>query len=642
MSCSTVGNVQYRTDSIPAKAAPGQAPAERPQTTIEITDAYALGIVEFDDQGRYWNRNAAEDVLRHINRAGIYDPVNVVVYIHGWKHNATSCDQNLVCFRETLRYLSLRGGSQKVIGVYVGWRGALTHASVLKEFTFWNRKAAAHRIGRGDLVEFLARLDALNTRMNTRHSRLRENSLVLIGHSLGAAMLYSSIQQILIARTVAEVLPVQPEGHSFSRIFGRQPLTGFGDLVVLVNPAFEAGLYGGLREFWTANSYENPPVLLTISSTGDFANTNIFPVGRGIAAVFESFRDDEQKRQYTTSIGNYLPFVDFTIEQRCGTMTLTSAPEQEQKCSCSWRLDPKNVQTVEALPGTQQACVGGYALPDDAFRTPFVNIRAPKELITGHNGIFRSELTEFLIAFAARTRDEQQENARFMSPRLSVGMFPPERFDQVARKMTLGMTDVIVRRAEAKDKKGNGLRCAIELSMGAGLLSHRQRLNAPSRSSAPSGVARPSGEAAVPNYEALVVIENGAGQTFLFPRDGVPFSLPGHRYYVDRDRNLLIAYASPSSTGPGPRVVVFDYERGIRLVEVGTISPRNLYRDESGYFITGDQYEGRNRIEEGLAFRLDYEAGTAEPMSMPSDHETKLVRPTFDGDSVPPCTIPDA
>lgn len=56
LSCSTVGNLPHRTDTVPAKAIPGQSPAERPQATIEITDTYSLGIVEFDDQGRYWNR----------------------------------------------------------------------------------------------------------------------------------------------------------------------------------------------------------------------------------------------------------------------------------------------------------------------------------------------------------------------------------------------------------------------------------------------------------------------------------------------------------------------------------------------------------------------------------------------------------
>jgi hypothetical protein len=88
---------------------------------------------------------------------------------------------------------------------------------------------------------------------------------------------------------------------------------------------------------------------------------------------------------------------------------------------------------------------------------------------------------------------------------------------------------------------------------------------------------------------------------------------------------------------------VFDYERGKLLVQIAAITPRHLYRDEAGYFITGDRYDDAgHRIEEAVAYRLDDEAGTAEPMPVPPDRETKRVRPTFDGDSVPPCTIPDA
>jgi hypothetical protein len=80
----------------------------------------------------------------------------------------------LVCFRRLLGGFAEQEGSagRPVYGVYVGWRGLSVRAPVVKELTFWSRKETAHRVGSGDVVEFLATLEAL-------HRQEREESPIL-------------------------------------------------------------------------------------------------------------------------------------------------------------------------------------------------------------------------------------------------------------------------------------------------------------------------------------------------------------------------------------------------------------------------------------------------------------------------------
>ena len=54
----------------------------------------------------------------------------IVTFVHGWKHNADYCDNNMCCFRDMLRQISkldehysINEPRRRVVGVYLGWRG---------------------------------------------------------------------------------------------------------------------------------------------------------------------------------------------------------------------------------------------------------------------------------------------------------------------------------------------------------------------------------------------------------------------------------------------------------------------------------------------------------------------------------------
>src|SRR5262249_15508021 len=110
------------------------------------------------------------------------DPV-FVLFIHGWKNNASDSSGNVWGFRSELQSLASElnkpgNPPRPVMGIYVGWRGAATNLPVAKEFSFWNRKSAATRIPGAHLTEAVRRI-AIATKRNPRAK------CVVVGHSFG-------------------------------------------------------------------------------------------------------------------------------------------------------------------------------------------------------------------------------------------------------------------------------------------------------------------------------------------------------------------------------------------------------------------------------------------------------------------------
>jgi len=85
------------------------------RTSLERHETFTLGIVEFDDQGYYWDRRQSDALIDEIRReaAGPGEPAVVVsVFVHGWRHTADVCDANLCCFREVLGDVARQQGRE--------------------------------------------------------------------------------------------------------------------------------------------------------------------------------------------------------------------------------------------------------------------------------------------------------------------------------------------------------------------------------------------------------------------------------------------------------------------------------------------------------------------------------------------------
>src|SRR5262249_19573985 len=152
---------------------------------------------------------------------------------------------------------------------------------VIENLTFWDRKNTAHKVGHGEVTEVLNRIDQLRQVKDAQSARGSSRSrLIVVGHSFGGAVVFSALEQILEERFVRTA---GPAGTSTD-------VVGFGNLVVLVNPAFEALLYSPLSDMSTerATYFESQlPVLAIITSEADDATRIAFPIGRWFSARFE-------------------------------------------------------------------------------------------------------------------------------------------------------------------------------------------------------------------------------------------------------------------------------------------------------------------------------------------------------------------
>jgi pimeloyl-ACP methyl ester carboxylesterase len=233
--CAGQGPYRVRDDAVeyfPADTS--RCPKLQTRSPLRIPIAY----IEIDEQGAFHHQER-DQVQRALTLvAEGTRPKYVVVFVHGWFHSAAKDDANVAAFKSALNYLQCidDNAGEEVVGIYVGWRGESWTLPVLRFATFWDRKNTSEEIGRGSLVEFLMRLEA-----TVKPNPVSLNKLMVVGHSFGASVVFNSIGQILLARFLLDaekLASVEPRPSHAQTKPGL--VSGYGDLVVLVNPAIEA------------------------------------------------------------------------------------------------------------------------------------------------------------------------------------------------------------------------------------------------------------------------------------------------------------------------------------------------------------------------------------------------------------------
>jgi hypothetical protein len=131
---------------------------------------YELAIVKFDDQGRCYDRGQMDGVAKRLEalapeHGASAEDVILIIFVHGWKHDARSDDDNLTAFRvllkETVEYEKGTAAPgvkpRPVLGVFVGWRGLSDFGlgDIVADATFWGRQAAGQRVATGSVRELL-------------------------------------------------------------------------------------------------------------------------------------------------------------------------------------------------------------------------------------------------------------------------------------------------------------------------------------------------------------------------------------------------------------------------------------------------------------------------------------------------------
>ena len=274
LGCVTTDS--YRTARLDTEKSCNLSPNEKCEGAAIIRDAeneFILGFVEIDDQGFFHDRRQIDYFFEQIDFS---KKTHAIIHIHGWKHNASEGDKDILSFKRRLSWASARHPNHNVVGLYIGWRGESLKLPVLKNLTFWNRKAVSEEIGRNSLVELLLKFE------NEIREGNKENYLLTVGHSFGGSALYNALSHVLIERLLT--------------VKGGENVQGFGDMVVLINPAIEAMRHTSLKNASELHSRDvkfepnQPPRLLVVTSETDFATKTAFPIGR----LFSTFTEQHK------------------------------------------------------------------------------------------------------------------------------------------------------------------------------------------------------------------------------------------------------------------------------------------------------------------------------------------------------------
>ena len=400
-------------------------------SAIEIHDDYQLAFLEFDDQGSLFSRAPLELLIDTLKREAARPDkarLNLILFAHGWKNDARLCNRNACCFRTFLERLAsdmkevqARSGGAvgpaRTIGIFIGWRGLSATVPPLRELTFYARKRAAHTIGQGEVVELLTFLDRFQKHVNAETPR--RCRMVILGHSFGGAMVYTAIANVLKSRMVDAQVQTILEGK-------REPLIGFGDLIVLANPAFEASLYAPFQELLDRYPLFGPnqrPVMVILASETDSDTRVLFRLGRSISTLFQRSGPRSPRETLVTTVGNYDPFVTHRVD------VVEHGPEAQKASmmgtieNCACRLPIRNLppEVVDRMAEILTASARGVPLAVPPAPCPGVEtlgsvaltckidhalplwvVRASNEVISGHSGFFTRPVSDLVRGLVFR------------------------------------------------------------------------------------------------------------------------------------------------------------------------------------------------------------------------------------------------
>lgn len=392
-----IGMVPYRTELNLSNPCIGKHSYDCPKDAFFLkqtkeTLGYNIhtGIIEFDDQGTLLRRQFKNKMLDKIHSTGKEEDVLMVIYAHGWKHNADPHDENLRGFQDMLVNLAKIDQeachersceNRKVIGVYLAWRGLSATIEPFKTLSFWNRKSRAHRVGQDGATEVLAELAKIK-------AQRENNRLIFVGHSFGGALIYSATQQILMKSTAFLNRDSVPRS--------------IANLIILINPAFEAARFTAFKEKGASLTYKNTqrPILAIFTSATDEATKIFFKKGREFSTAFSKYNPEkpEQKERNITAIGHYSGYLTHTLKLKSRENETTLVPLSN--AVCNWEKYQQGKSDNWDLVTVSLARMGTIKI-DGQRNTPFYNVEVDDAILSGHEMTWSGEFMNFLYKFVA-------------------------------------------------------------------------------------------------------------------------------------------------------------------------------------------------------------------------------------------------
>jgi hypothetical protein len=406
--------------SVPASS-DSIAQLNTPNSTPEVTSSYELLFIEFDDQGwlfppkevdsRFGDAGRQLEFtmarLQCLARQESSGGLDIFVFVHGWKHGARDDDCNvrefkkqltLTAHNESLDAASSQRRPHRIVGIYVSWRGlSVQLREPFPSVTFWSRKFAAQHVSQGTVRELFVRLRSFWRKQQqcAVETVCRPGHLIIVGHSFGALIVFSAISESLI-----DTLVGVEGGTDFLQRDAR-----FGDLVVLINPAFEASRYEPVYDLArVARKWDGPPLLVSVTSEADWATRLAFPIGRRVNTVWEkhaSAAEEDANHKTIGHIDRYLTHQLFHCANDGGKACEALAVGE---CRNLW-LKPRTA----AGPQREEPLV---------FKSPVWNVRTTKDIVKSHDDIWGPDLQCFLqwLYSGAKERDRSRGSGGSTAP----------------------------------------------------------------------------------------------------------------------------------------------------------------------------------------------------------------------------------
>jgi hypothetical protein len=282
-----------------------------PTKSVVPKPGYDLAFIEFGEQGSYQDPTQLQNAVDLITRTP--RPL-VITYVHGWHHGASSADVDKFSgwLSEITKTQLIRDSGLHPISVYLGWRGESTTIPVVRQFTFFSRKAAAERLASNfDCYDAIA---AVSQAARESHGAGGQYT-VLIGHSFGG---------LVVERSVAHAINAEMHGHAAAD----RSLPA--DLILMVNPASDSILTRQMISALYSRHTENSrPFLVSLTSTANAATGTAFPLSTSLAATTKVFNEvpvpgaekrESERRFYTATPGHNEFLINHETVKRPGTI----------------------------------------------------------------------------------------------------------------------------------------------------------------------------------------------------------------------------------------------------------------------------------------------------------------------------------
>lgn len=450
------GRIPYRTDGLASKpdcarlyeanedisygsktATPAVVDDPCWKRSIEERSNYDLLFMEFDDQG--WVQESKGDPeksqdyfdkffakLGQIYDANRSNGLSIVVFVHGWHHNADARDNNVTEFRRLLRDLAaaeveihksddvknrMSDKPRRMVGIYLGWRGESITLPWVTEVTFWDRKNTAERVAQGSILEFFSRMDLIRDRSR---SNLNFDGRTCAQSGEGRR----NVRMLTIAHSFGGLITYEALGGELVRIATRSRpddyVSRLGDLVIIANPALEGTRFEPLRlagQRLKSFRENQLPVVVLATSRADWATRKVFPTARWFNTIFENTPGEEGDALVKT-VGHNPRYI---------THTLDVCPKDDARCTAACQREETKERGKEKIneikddiaherdlmgkiahngfEKNQYLCGGMLLAGTDKWLprgNPFWVVYTSGDVMKGHNDIFNPNFVSFM------------------------------------------------------------------------------------------------------------------------------------------------------------------------------------------------------------------------------------------------------